>query len=70
MEQDYKLKMIQEYNNNGKLELNWFMLVEFDNGDVLKVVYNDIDNSDIDTPIREYRISKRNKKINKILNGK
>ena len=70
MEQDYKLKMIQEYNNNGKLELNWFMLVEFDNGDVLKVVYNDIDNSDIDTPIREYRISKRNEKINKILNGK
>jgi len=68
MKQDYNLEFFNEYINDGTMTVNWWMLVKFDNGDVLKVSYNQgiSNNKDVVKSIREYRLRKRKEKINKI----
>jgi GH35 family endo-1,4-beta-xylanase len=65
---DYKLEFLNDYKNDGTLTVNWYMLVKFDNGDVLKVSYNDGTSNDKDVVmvINEYRLKKRKDKIDKI----
>lgn len=71
MGKDYKTELRSEYKNNSALELNWYVLVKFNNGDILKIPYGfgpdkPHDFTCVDTQIRKYRLNKRMKKINKI----
>lgn len=67
MKNDYKLEFLNEYTQ-GTADVNWYMLVKFDNGDVLKVSYKDGtgNDKDVDISIRKYRLKKRKEKIDKI----
>jgi len=67
---NYKLERKSEYINDGSMTLNWYVYVKFDNGDVLKIIFDDLNkiNVVIAAPIREYELKKRNEKITKILN--
>jgi len=67
MEQDFELKLINEYRNDGTLNLDWYIIVKFDNGESIKVLYNDgPGRKDINNEIRKYKLKKRKEKINKI----
>lgn len=65
---NYKLEFLNECLSDGKLTVNWYMLVKFDNGDVLKVPYSKGRGNDKDVimSIRKYKLEKRKNKIKKL----
>jgi len=70
VEDDYKVEWKNEYfNKDHKSGLRWFILVEFDNGDEIKIPckqYDSLKDMKIETHINKYRLKKRMEKINKI----